>query len=211
MYRFKRMVMGNSPASSEAHRRVRKVIQGCKGVIQIKDDVLVHGVGAAHDQNLEEVLQRFDEAGLTFRREKCQFGVPEVKWFGMIFSEAGMEADPEKTRLIREWPAPKTVKDVKSFLQTVQFNAVYMAAEEGEKNYAELTAPLRALTKQKVKFTWTKEHNENFELIKERLCSDRVMVPYDVTRKTRVYTDGGPEGCQATVAQEYIHESAGAQ
>ena len=211
LYRFKRMVMGNSPASSEAHRRVRTVIQGCKGVVQIKDDVLVHGVGAEHDKNLEKVLQRFDEAGLTFRREKCLFGVSEVKWFGMIFSEIGMEPDPEKTRLIREWPAPKTVRDVKSFLQTVQFNAVYMAAEEGEKNYAELTAPLRALTTQKARFTWTEEHEENFKMIKERLCSDRVMVPYDVTRKTRIYTDGGPEGCQATVAQEYLHETAGVQ
>ena len=53
--------------------------------------------------------------------------------------------------MIRDWPAPKTVKDVKSFLQTVQFNAVYMAAEkEGEINYPELTAPLRSLTRRKV-------------------------------------------------------------
>merc|ERR1712089_50786 len=72
-------------------------------------------------------------------------------------------------------------------------------------------APLRALTTQKARFTWTEEHEENFKMIKERLCSDRVMVPYDVTTKTRIYTDGGPEGCQATVAQEYLHETAGVQ
>ena len=76
--------MGNSPASSECHRRVRTVLQGCEGIAQIKDDVLVHGKGEEHDMRLRQVLQRFREAGLTLRKEKCQLGRSEVKWFGMI-------------------------------------------------------------------------------------------------------------------------------
>ena len=44
LFRYTRMVMGNSPASSECHRRVRTVLQGCEGVAQIKDDVLVFGM-----------------------------------------------------------------------------------------------------------------------------------------------------------------------
>ena len=55
-----------------------------------------------------------------------------------------------------------------------------MAAEkEGELNYPGLTAPLRNLTKRKTRFTWTAKHQEHFELIKERLYSDRVMVHFD--------------------------------
>ena len=84
---------------------------------------------------------------------------------------------------------PRTVKEVKSLLQTLQYNAVYMAAEEGEKSYVELTAPLRHLTKQQVKFKWTEEMEKNFQEIKARLCGDRVMVPYDPARETRVYSD----------------------
>ena len=76
------------------------------------------------------MLERFREAGLTLRREKCHLGKPEVRWFGMIFSKEGMSPDPEKTAIIRNWPAPLTVRDVKSFLQTVQFNAAYLGAEE---------------------------------------------------------------------------------
>ena len=183
LYRYKRLVMGNSPASSECHRRVRTVLQGCEGVAQIKDDVLVHGDGEEHDDRLKQVLQRFREAGLTLRKEKCQLGQKEVKWFGMIFSEEGMVADPAKTEVIRRWPRPKTVRDVKSFLQTVQFNSVYMGAElPGEMNYPELTEPLRALTRRGRKFTWMDLHQKHFNLIKERLCSDRVMVPFDPKR-----------------------------
>ena len=72
-----------------------------------------------------------------------------------------MVADPAKTEVIKNWPAPKTVKVFKSLLQTVQFNAVYKAAEEpGEMNFPELTAPLRDLTKRKVKFSWTGRHQK---------------------------------------------------
>ena len=58
------------------------------------------------------------------------------------------------------------------------------AEEEGEMNYPALTAPLRALTKRGTKFTWTKEHQKHFDIIKERLSGERVMVPFDPKRKT---------------------------
>ena len=37
------------------------------------------------------------------------------------------------------------------------------------------------------------------------------MVPWDPDRDTRIYSDGGPEGCQATVAQCYQHPTEGEQ
>ena len=212
LYRYKRLVMGNSPASSECHRRVRAVLAGLDGVAQIKDDVLVYGKGKQHDERLKATLGRFLEAGLTLRREKCHLGQQEVKWFGNIFSQEGMSPDPDKVKLIKGWPRPTTVSEVKSFLQTVQFNAVYLAAQSpGEMNYPELTEPLRALTRAGRKFTWTKENQKHFHIIKERLAGDHVMVPWDPARETRVYTDGGSEGCQATVAQLHQHPTAGEQ
>ena len=128
LYRYKRMVMGNNPSSSEAHRRVKTVVAGCEGVIQIKDDIVVHGKEEVHDERLKIVLARLKEAGFTLREEKCKLGRPWVKWFGMVFSEHGISVDPDKAKVIVDWPAPKTARALKSFLQTCQFNAVYMAA-----------------------------------------------------------------------------------
>ena len=209
LFRYTRMVMGNSPASSECHRRVRTVLQGCEGVAQIKDDVLVFGTEDQHEGRLKAVLERFREAGLTLRRNKCKLGQTEVMWFGNLYSRLGMRADPAKAQVIKEWPSPRTVKEVKSLLQTLQYNAVYMAAEDGEKSYVELTAPLRHLTKQQVKFKWTEEMEKNFQEIKVRLCGDRVMVPYDPAKETKVFSDSGPEGTQATVAQHHHHPEKG--
>ena len=101
LYRYKRLVMGNNPASSEAHKRVKMALAGCEGVCQIKDDVLVYGSGKEHDERLRTVLGRFRAAGLTLRREKCFLGQSRVKWFGMIYLEVGMVADPAKTEVIK--------------------------------------------------------------------------------------------------------------
>ena len=78
-------------------------------------------------------------------------------------------------------------------------------------NYAKLMAPLRELTRLKSKFTWTPKHRKHFEHIRERLVSDKVMVPFDPASDTRLYSDGGPEGAQATVAQRYDHPEKGEQ
>ena len=110
LYRFKRLVMGNSPASSECHRRVRQVVAGLPGVLQIKDDILIHGQEQQHDNRLKSVLQRLREAGLTLRKEKCEIKQSQVKWFGMVFDKNGMSADPDKVAIIKNWPGPTSVK-----------------------------------------------------------------------------------------------------
>ena len=37
------------------------------------------------------------------------------------------------------------------------------------------------------------------------------MVPFDPARSTRLYSDGGPEGAQAMIAQLYDHPEKGEQ
>ena len=113
--------MGNSPASAECHKRVRQMMEGIPGVLQIKDYVLVHGKGGEHDESLRQVLTRFQKWGCTLRKDKCKLGKPEVTWFGHVFTRTGMSADPGKVATIQAWERPKAVKEVKSFLQMVQF------------------------------------------------------------------------------------------
>ena len=51
IYRFLVLVMGTPPASGECHAAMIKILSGLKGVIVIKDDILVHGKGAEHDSD----------------------------------------------------------------------------------------------------------------------------------------------------------------
>ena len=40
---------------------------------------------------------------------------PHVLFLGFIMSERGISADPEKVRIIKEWPEPKSVTETHSF------------------------------------------------------------------------------------------------
>ena len=177
-------------------------MEGLEGVQQIKDDIVVHGKGVEHDRRLKALLERLEEFNITLRREKCKFGVREVKWFGHVYSELGMSVDPDRKEVIRAWEAPKDKKEVKSFLQTVAFCQVFMRPGQG-RTYSDVTAPLRKLTSKHTKFNWSKECQDSFIELKELLMSGRVMANYDPGRKTRLYCDDGPHGVAATVAQEY--------
>ena len=52
-----------------------------------------------------------------------------------------MSLDPEKCAVIQNWPPPKSNTEVKSFLQTVQFNSKFMGGGPGELSCPELTEP----------------------------------------------------------------------
>ena len=202
LYRYKRLVMGTPPASAECHSKIEEMLKGLEGVVQIKDDLVIYGEGKQHDERLRRVLQRCMEFGLTFRKEKCKLGQPEVLWFGNVFSKQGMSPDPSKVAIIKEWPAPKDKSEVKSFLQTVQFCSGFMRPESGE-TYSDVTKPLRELTNHGKRFKWTAECNKSFNKLKELLCSDTVLMSYDPQRFTRLYVDHGPEGVASTVTQRY--------
>ena len=202
VFMFKVLVMGTPPASAECHAAISKMLVGLKGVVQIKDDIVVHRKGKEHDKNLKKVLQMLDEYGLRFRKEKCRFGQPEVLWFGHIFTKQGMSPDPEKVAHIKQWPVPLDKSEVKSFLQTVQFCAPYMF-KQGDRTHGDVTAPLRELTKQDTHFKWTRECQKSFDELKTRLTEKTVLVNYDPERDTRLYVDHGPMGIASTVAQRY--------
>ena len=58
LFRYTRLVMGISPMSAECHEKLRRILLNLKGVVQIKDDLCVHGKGKEHDGRVKLVLDR---------------------------------------------------------------------------------------------------------------------------------------------------------
>ena len=203
VFRHKRMVMGTSPASSEIQKCIREMTKDCPNSLNIKDDILIYGKDKEHDSHLHLILKVLNDKDITLRSEKCSFGKPYEKWFGNIYSKDAMSPDPDKCKIIKQSPQPKSSAEVKSFLQTAQSNTKFLAGKHGDISYPELTKPLRDLTKKKIRFHWGQEQEETFQQIKDRLCSDDILLPYDTSLETRLYFDSSPIGTQATVAQKH--------
>ena len=76
---------------------------------------------AEHDKIVLEVLRRLEENNLFVKPEKCTFHTTEVNFLGMIVRHDRIKMDQEKVKAILEWPEPKMVKGVRSFLGLANF------------------------------------------------------------------------------------------
>ena len=118
-YEFHRMPFGlcNAPATFQ------RLMERCMGELNLDqcliylDDVIIFSTTfEEHLQRLEAVFTRLQDHNLKLKAKKCDFLKSEVTYLGHVVSEEGIKTDPEKTEAIKNWPVPKFVKDVRSFL-----------------------------------------------------------------------------------------------
>ena len=94
-----------------------------------------------HAQRLENVLQRFDKANLQLDPGKCVFAHPQVNYLGFVLSEKGVSASPDEIKAVRNYPTPKNVRDVRSYLGLASFYRRLI------QDFATVAKPLNELTK----------------------------------------------------------------
>ena len=79
LYRYTRHMFGVTSAPEKYQQIIRDVLRGCEGVINIADDLVIHGNGVEqHDERLFVVLNRLKEVGLTLNGDKCEFRLPRL-------------------------------------------------------------------------------------------------------------------------------------
>jgi hypothetical protein len=69
--------------------------------------------------------------------------------------------DPAKLRGILDWPAPKTVKEVQSFIGFGNFYCHFI------KGFSHLAHPCHDLLKKDKEFIWSEECQESFDQLKK--------------------------------------------
>ena len=89
---------------------LQHALQGIPGLRSISDDIIVFGkTRADHDRSLDQTLQRLCDRGLTLNKDKCLFSVPELVFFGIKISAAGLYSDDKKVKAIQNAQAPINV------------------------------------------------------------------------------------------------------
>jgi hypothetical protein len=86
-------------------------------VLVFIDDILIYSnTREEHEENLKLVLQVLREHQLYAKFSKCDFFQKPVHYLGHVISEEGMVVDPDKIKSIMDWPTPKDVSDIRSFM-----------------------------------------------------------------------------------------------
>ena len=119
LYEYNRMPFGLCNVPGTFQRLMQMIFR--EGLLQILlvylDDIIVYsGTIADHLKRLEQVFQKLREHGLKIEGEKCHFFQSRVKYLGHVVSAEGMATDPAKTEAVLQWPTPRTLKDLRSFL-----------------------------------------------------------------------------------------------
>ena len=123
IYRYTRLMIGVVTSAPEKYQQIiRDVLRGCEGVINIADDLVIHGNGVEqHDERLFVVLNRLKEVGLTLNGDKCEFRLPRLTFFGHEVTQNGVEPSEEKVAAIRNADPPQNASEARSFLGLAQF------------------------------------------------------------------------------------------
>ena len=91
-----------------------------------------------HMKHLFNVLNAQRKAGLTLQPAKCQLFQHEINFLGHLISEEGIQTSPSFVNVIKDWPLPTTVKELRSFLGKTGYYQKFI------KDYSKLAAPLQS-------------------------------------------------------------------
>ncbi|UYV72561.1 hypothetical protein LAZ67_9003705, partial [Cordylochernes scorpioides] len=198
LYEFRVMPFGlcNAPATFE--RMMDKLLAGLKWTICLcyLDDIIVYATSfKEHIERLGKVLRCIQQAGLCINHEKCRFGSREIKVLGHLVTESGIRPDPDKIEAITNFPTPKTAHEVRSFMGLCSYYRRFV------KDFANKAKPLHDLLRNNVKFFWSNEQEQSFQILKSALTTDPVLGHFKEDAETLVHTDASGYGVGAVLTQ----------
>jgi hypothetical protein len=86
-------------------------------VVVFLDDILVYSdTLERHIGHLEQVFRILQQHQLKLKLPKCKFAQDKLEFLGHVISANGIATDPSKVAVIKEWPIPSSVKEIRSFL-----------------------------------------------------------------------------------------------
>jgi hypothetical protein len=171
-----------------------------KSVLCFLDDILIFSkTEEEHERHLREVLSRLRKQQLYVKMSKCAFMQREVAFLGHRIGADGLRVSPDKIGAVQQWPQPKNVSDVRSFLGLANFYRRFV------KDYSRIALPLTELTKEVsgTGFAWGAEQQAAFEALKAALCAPPVLLVPDQSKPFVLNTDACKFAIGATLQQDH--------
>lgn len=197
-YEYIRMPFGLKNAPATFQRLMNTVLRGLVGVICFvyMDDIIVYSTSLQeHYDNLAKILNALEKANLKVQLNKSEFLQKEVAFLGHIVNEDGVKPNPDKIEAIKNWPTPKTEKEIKSFLGTLGYYRRFI------KDFSRLTKPLTQCLRKDEKIAHTSEFLEAFEKCKQILTSTSVLQYPDFNKPFNLTTDASKYAIGAVLSQ----------
>ena len=195
-YRFKKCFYGLSDIPTVFQEHIDRVLE-FKTPVWLDDFICVtNGSIEEHEKELREVLMKLQNAGYRASKKKTELFKKELTWLGYFINQDGVKPIRDKTEAITKLTAPNNVKELKSFLGSIQHMSKFI------NNLSKKTDRMRRLLKKDVRWEWTAEISEDFERLKKEITEARCLAHFDPKRDNYITTDACNTGHGATLWQK---------
>ncbi|GBG89122.1 hypothetical protein CBR_g48832 [Chara braunii] len=199
LYEFIVMPFGLTNAPAAFQCLMDKVLrhQLNRFVVVYLDDIPIFSKSMdEHVKHLEEVLQVLKDAQLHLNLEKSEFGRDSVIYLGRRLSANGLEPEATKFEVIRNWPQPANVRELRSFLGLASYYRKFVP------KFSVIAHPLSRLTNTNVACAWCEKCESAGQALKEALVSHPVLRIADPNLTFVVTTDASQFGIGAVLQQD---------
>jgi transposase InsO family protein len=202
LWEFNSLPFGLTNAPAAFQRIMDVVMAGLKfnTVLCYLDDIVVFSSTLEqHLKDLDVVLGRLEEYGLVLKLAKCTFASSKIHYLGHVVSREGVGPDPAKIAAVKDYPQPKTVKDVRSFLGFASYYRRFI------KDFATVAAPLTAHLagghSARTPIEWNEASQKAFDTLREMLTTAPILLHPRWDREFILQTDASDVGIAAVLAQ----------
>jgi hypothetical protein len=194
------MSFGLTNAPSTFMRLMNEILREFIGkfIVVYLDDILIFSkMKAEHLKHLAIVMRKLQQEKLLINMKKSSFMQTELIYFGFVISANELKMDPEKVEVIKNWPSPRNIFEVRSFHGLASFYRKFI------RNFSGISAAMMDTVKKRHKvFHWTTEAKKSFNLLKRNIKEKPVLVLSDFQKKFQVKCDASGYAVGGVLSQD---------
>ena len=170
-YCYRVMPFGLKNAGATYQRLVNRMFQkqiGTSMEVYIDDMLVKSTTTELHIAHLSEAFQILREYNMKLNPAKCAFRVSAKKFLGFIVNNRGIEANPDKIKVVLDMPPPSSITEVQRLTRRIATLSrfVSMASDKCQPFFQVL----------KKAFQWDTNCEEAFSALKTYLSSPPILV-----------------------------------
>jgi hypothetical protein len=172
-----------------------------KNILAYVDDIVVKSVRRRdYIGDLAETFANLRAANLRLNPEKCVFGIHKGKVLGCLVSTKGIEANPEKIKVLIEMQDPVSVKDVQKLTGRVATLNRFIPRA------AERSLPFFQVLRSSKNFQWSEAQKQAFQELKDYLSNMTKLCPLEPKSPLLLYLSASNSDVSAVLVQEKEEE-----
>ncbi|GBG81561.1 hypothetical protein CBR_g32552 [Chara braunii] len=149
-----------------------------------------------HQGHLRQVLEKLREANFKINAKKCNWTTTQVLYLGHVLDGDGIKPEDSKIAAIRDWPTPRTLTELCSFLGLANYYRKFV------RNFSTIVALLRRLLRKETTWKWDKDCTSAMKKLKQALIEYPVLKVADPSLPFVVTTDASQYGIGAVLQQD---------